>query len=163
MKYLLLVPAILVGGAVAAAQRPSTAPAPAAPQPAIHSPSEVKWGPAPPVFPPSAKIAVLEGNPFGKGVYTVRLQMPDGYVVPPHFHPTDEMVTVISGTLLFAHGDNVNTKETQTLHTGGFVTAPANMHHYVIAHGPTIVQVHGEGPFAITYVHPTDDPRNKGH
>jgi quercetin dioxygenase-like cupin family protein len=127
----------------------------------VHSASDIKWGPVPPVLPPSAKIAVLEGNPFGSGVYTLRLQMPDGYTVPPHFHPADEMVTVISGKLLFADGDNIDRNATQTLAAGGFVTAPANMHHYVIAHGPTVVQVHGMGPFAISYVHPTDDPRNR--
>jgi quercetin dioxygenase-like cupin family protein len=157
MKYLMLVPALMMSAAVATAQKP--APPPAAPP--VHSPTEVKWGPVPPVLPPNAKIAVLEGNPFGSGVYTLRLEMPDGYTVPPHFHPTDEMVTVISGAVLFADGDNVNRNTAQTLHAGGFVTARANMHHYIIARGPTVVQVHGEGPFAITYVHPADDPRNK--
>jgi hypothetical protein len=42
---------------------------------------------------------------------------------------------------------------------GGFVTAAAQQHDDVIARGTTIVQVHGMGPFAITYVHPEDDPR----
>ena len=144
---------LLIAGA-AAAQGPSDAP--------VHSATDIKWGPVPPVLPPAAKIAVLEGNPFGSGVYTLRLEMPDGYVVPPHFHPTDEMVTVISGNLLFADGDNIDRSKTATLKQGGFVTAPANMHHYVIARGPTVVQVHGMGPFAITYVHSADDPRSKG-
>lgn len=143
---------LLIAGA-AAAQAPSAAP--------VHSAADIKWGPVPPVLPPAAKIAVLEGNPFAAGVYTLRLQMPDGYVVPPHFHPTDEMVTVISGHLLFADGDSVDRSKTATLAQGGFVTAPANMHHYVIARGPTVVQVHGMGPFAITYVHSADDPRNR--
>jgi quercetin dioxygenase-like cupin family protein len=147
---------LLIAGATAPA---ISAQAPAAPAP-VHSAADVKWGPVPPVLPPAAKIAVLEGNPFASGVYTLRLQMPDGYTVPPHFHPTDEMVTVISGTLLFADGDSVDRNATQALDTGGFATAPANMHHYVIARGPTVVQVHGMGPFAITYVHPQDDPRS---
>ncbi len=144
---------LIAGAAAASAQAPANAP--------VHSATEVKWGPAPPVLPPAAKIAVLEGNPFGSGVYTLRLRMPDGYIVPPHFHPTDEMVTVISGNLLFADGDDIDRSKTAKLTQGGFVTAAANMHHYVIARGPTVVQVHGVGPFAITYVHAADDPRNK--
>lgn len=148
-----LISAFLLIAGAASAQAPADAP--------VRSATDVKWGPVPPVLPAAARIAVLEGNPFGPGVYTLRLQMPDGYVVPPHFHPTDEMVTVISGNLLVAHGDNVDRSKTATLGQGGFVTASANMHHYVIARGPTVVQVHGMGPFAITYVHAADDPRNK--
>jgi quercetin dioxygenase-like cupin family protein len=153
MKQLLLVPALLLAANAASAQKPSA--------PLAYSSSDIKWGPVPPVLPAGAQIAVLQGNPFGEGVYTLRLKMPDGYIVPPHFHPTDEMVTVVSGTLLFAHGDSVDHHATTTLHSGGFVTAPKNMHHYVIARGPTVVQVHGMGPFAISYVHPEDDPRNR--
>ncbi len=152
MKQMLLIPAMLLTASIASAQKPAT--------PVAHSVSDIKWGPVPPVLPAGAQIAVLQGNPFAEGVYTLRLKMPDGYTVPPHFHPTDEMVTVISGTLLFAHGDSINTKATTALHSGGFVTAAKDTHHYVIARGPTVVQVHGMGPFAITYVHPKDDPQN---
>ena len=35
------------------------------------------------------------------------------------------------------------------------------MHHYAIARGRTVVQVHAMGPFALTYVHPQDDPSSK--
>lgn len=156
MKSLAFVSAFLLTAVAVSAQAP-TAPAP------VHSATDVKWGPVPPVLPPGAKISVLQGNPFASGVYTLRLQMPAGYTVPPHFHPTDEMVTVISGSVLFAHGDNIDRSATQTIATGGFVTASAHTHHYIIARGPTVVQVHGMGPFAITYVHAADDPRNKGH
>jgi quercetin dioxygenase-like cupin family protein len=127
----------------------------------VHSATDTRWGPVPPVLPAGAQIAVLQGNPSGPGVYTLRLKMPDGYIVPPHSHPTDEMVTVVSGTLLFAHGDSVDRDAATTLHAGGFITAPKGMHHYVIARGATIVQVHGMGPFAITYVHPQDDPQSR--
>ncbi len=128
---------------------------------AEHSAPAIKWGPVPPVLPSGAQIAVLQGNPFAKGVYTLRLKMPAGYVVPPHFHPTDEMVTVISGEVFFDHGDSVNKKTATLMHAGGFVTAASGEHHYIVARGPVVVQVHGEGPFAITYVHPQDDPQNK--
>jgi quercetin dioxygenase-like cupin family protein len=117
------------------------------------------WGPAPAVFPAGAKMAVLQGDPSKAEVYAVRLDMPSGYKVPPHFHPTDEHVTVISGTFLVGMGDSLDAAHTTALPAGAFITAGANMHHYAIARGRTVVQVHGMGPFALTYVHPQDQPR----
>lgn len=160
MKPLFLMPALLLSASTACAQ--TSAPDQPVQQPAAraeHSVPGIQWGPVPPVLPPGAQIAVLQGNPFGEGVYTLRLKMPEGYTVPPHFHPTDEMVTVISGNLLFGQGDGVDPKSATKLHGGEFVTAMKNMHHYVVARGATIIQVHGAGPFAITYVHPEDNPQ----
>lgn len=119
----------------------------------------VNWGPAPPFFPAGARFAVLQGDPSASGEYTVRLEMPSGYTIKPHFHPTDEHVTVISGTFVVGMGDSVDMGHSQTLAAGGFITAPAQAHHFAIARGRTVVQVHGEGPFAITYVRAGDDPR----
>ena len=55
-------------------------------------------------------------------------------------------------------GDVVDLNSVVTLGPGGFITAPAGGHHFAVARGQTVVQVHGEGPFAITYVNPADDP-----
>lgn len=120
----------------------------------------LKWGPAPPFFPAGARFAVLQGDPGQPGLYTVRLEMPAGYTIKPHTHPTDEHVTVISGTLLLAMGDVVTPASATALAAGGFITAAAGAHHWAQARGRTVVQVHGQGPFAITYVNPKDDPRN---
>ena len=164
MKPLLLAPALLFTMSSIACSQTSAPDRPAAAAAVSahrgHSVPDITWGPVPPILPPGAQIAVLSGNPFGDGVYTLRLKMPNGYTVPPHFHPTDEDVTVIEGNLLFAGGDQIDRSATTELHQGGFVVAAAQAHHYVIARGETIVQVHGMGPFAITYVNPQDDPRN---
>jgi hypothetical protein len=126
------------------------------------SPKEIKWGPAPPVVPKGAEAAVLDGDPFKDGsFYTLRLKMPDGYKIPPHWHPTDENVTVLSGTLGAGMGDKFDPDKGQLMKPGGFVSMPHVMHHFAWAKGPTVVQVHGVGPFAFTYVNPTDDPRNQ--
>jgi mannose-6-phosphate isomerase-like protein (cupin superfamily) len=109
-------------------------------------------------FPAGSEIAVLQGDPSQTGPYTVRLRFPGDYQLPPHFHPTDENVTVIDGTFLVGMGDAINLNSVVTLGPGGFITAPAGGHHFAVARGQTIVQVHGEGPFAITYVNPADDP-----
>lgn len=125
----------------------------AAPAPAVN------WAPAPPFLPPGARFAVLQGDPSQAGVYTIRLEFPSGYTIKPHFHPTDEHVTVLSGTFVVGMGDAVDLQHAQVLPAGGFITAPANGHHFAVARGKTVVQVHGVGPFAITYVNAADDPR----
>lgn len=121
----------------------------------------LNWGPAPAVFPTGARMAVLQGDPSKAAIYTVRLDMPSGYRIAPHWHPTDEYVTVIQGTFQVGMGDRIEPAKVMTLPTGGFVAALATQHHYAIAKGRTIVQVSGMGPFALTYVNPADDPSKK--
>ena len=120
----------------------------------------ITWGPAPGVLPPGAKLAVLEGDPGQSGLYTLRLDLPDGYRVAPHTHPTDENLTIINGTFLLGMGDSFEAAGAEVLPAGGFATVTANMHHYAITRGRTVVQIHGMGPFVLTYVNPKNDPRN---
>jgi len=121
----------------------------------------LNWGPAPPVFPAGAKMAVLQGDPGKPGLFTVRLDLPNGYKVAPHTHPTDEQLTIIKGTFLLGMGDKVDAARATKLRAGEFDVVGANMHHYAIAEGQTIVQVHAMGPFVLTYVNPADDPSRK--
>ena len=120
-----------------------------------------KWGPAPAIFPAGARMAVMQGDPSKRELFTVRLDVPKGYRIAPHFHPTDEHITVIKGTFLVGMGDTVDPKHTMTLNTGSFATAPAQQHHYAIARTRVIVQVHAMGPFQLTYVNAADDPTAK--
>ena len=121
----------------------------------------VKWGPAPAVFPAGAKMAVMQGDPSKAQLFTVRLDLPKGYKIAPHFHPTDEHITVISGNFEVGMGDKVDPKTAMTLTAGGFATAPAHTHHYAIAKTHSIVQVHAIGPFQLTYVNAADHPSRK--
>jgi quercetin dioxygenase-like cupin family protein len=123
--------------------------------------SQIKWEPAPPVLPKGAELAVLAGDPSKDGHYVVRLKMPTGYKIPAHNHPAAEMVTVISGKFHIGMGDKLDLKKGVRLTAGGYAEAPARMNHYAWATGPTVVQVHGQGPFTITYVNPADDPSNR--
>lgn len=129
--------------------------------PATHAGAAptVDWKPAPAVFPAGAQMIVLQGDPGGNALFTVRLRFPDGYKLPAHTHPTDEHVTVISGMFEVGMGKKLDETRTMKLTAGGFVTAPANEAHYAIARGVTVVQVHAMGPFALTYVDPADTPR----
>lgn len=106
-------------------------------------------------------MAVLQGDPSKPAFFTLRLEFPDGYRLAPHWHPTDESITVINGTFLIGMGDTLDAAKVSPLPTGGFVFAGANQHHYAIAQGRTVVQINGMGPFTLTYVNAKDDPRNK--
>jgi hypothetical protein len=131
----------------------------AAPTHKMMAPDAIEFAPAPPMLPAGVQLAVLTGDPGKEGPFTVRLKMPDGYRVPPHWHPTDELVTVIAGTLHLAMGSEFDETAGVALPAGGFALLPKTMRHYAWSTGETIVQVHGNGPFAITYVNPKDDPR----
>jgi quercetin dioxygenase-like cupin family protein len=120
------------------------------------------WGPAPQVFPAGAKMAVVSGDPSKEGLFQVQLSFPDGYKVPPHFHPTDETVEVKEGTFLVGMGDKLDPKKAKPIEQGDKRTMPAGMHHFGIARGATIVAVSAKGPFALTYVNPADDPTKRG-
>jgi quercetin dioxygenase-like cupin family protein len=133
----------------------------AADAPPIQSAKNVKWGAPPPFFPPGAKFAVIAGDPAATGLVTVRFEMPAGYTIPPHFHPTDEHVTVLKGALSLGMGDAIDKSHAMTLSAGGYAVAPAKMHHYAYTKSGATVQVHMQGPFAITYVNAADDPSKK--
>lgn len=129
----------------------------------VATPDKITWGDAPPMFEQGAKMAVIEGDPATpNALFTVRLKMPPGYKIMPHTHPTDEHVTVLSGTFHAGHGDSFAREQMTDLPTQSYVAIPAQHHHYAAAGTTeTIVQVHAVGPFALTYINPSDDPRNR--
>ena len=124
-------------------------------------PVDIKFGDAPPVFAKGMRFAVISGDPSKEGLYVVRIKLPAGYKIMPHWHPTDENVTVLSGIFAVGMGDKFDVKTMTKLPIGGFAQLPANMHHYAMATTATTIQVHGMGPFALTYVNPEDDPSAK--
>jgi hypothetical protein len=121
------------------------------------------WGPAPAVFPKGAQMAVVSGDPAKAAPFTVELSFPDGYKIPPHFHPTDEAVEVKKGTFLVGMGDKLDVSKTNAMKIGAKGTVPAKAHHYAVARGATVVSITAMGPFAMTYVNPADDPQTAAH
>jgi quercetin dioxygenase-like cupin family protein len=130
-----------------------------APAWAVHGGEGLQWGDAPPVLPKGAKLAVLQGDPSKPGPYVMRLSMPAGYRIAPHSHTQTENATVISGTFMFAMGDKYDAKAMKPMKAGAFGSIPGNANHYAMAKTPTVVQIHGEGPFDMTYANPADDPQ----
>ncbi len=158
VKHMILVLALTAVAAVVAGQ-PAGQPADAQ---NAFTPDQVKFGPAPPFLPPGAQLAVLEGDPMAStGDFTIRLKMPDGYKVAPHTHPNRENVTVLSGTLKVGMGDQFDASKMASFGAGSFAYLDPSMHHYAMASGETVIQIHGMSPVKFNYINPADDPSGK--
>lgn len=109
----------------------------------------LEWRAASPTMPAGAQVAVLEGNPQVRGLFTIRLKVPAGARIAPHWHPRDERVTVLSGTVLVGFGDRVDETATARFGAGDFYVNPARSHHYVLFPAASVVQITGEGPWEL--------------
>jgi quercetin dioxygenase-like cupin family protein len=126
------------------------------------APNAFPYGPAPAFVAPGAQLAVIEGDPGAtSGDFTVRLKMPDAYRIAPHWHPHRENVTVISGTFKVGMGDRFEENKMGTFPAGSFAYLDPDMHHYAMASGEVVVQIHGMSPLQFNYVNPDDDPSHK--
>jgi len=135
---------------------------PASPEKHAFTPDAIPYGPPPAFVAAGAQLAVIEGNPSASsGDYTVRLKMPDGYRIAPHWHPLRENVTVLSGTLKVGMGDRFEETTMGSFPAGSFAFLDPDMHHYVMASGEVVVQVHGASPLQFNYINPDDDPSRK--
>ena len=150
MRYKLFLVVLALPIASVAAQEPKAV---------VVTPAATQWGPAPAMLPAGAKLAVLDGDPTKPGPFTMRLSIPDGYRIAPHFHPADEHVTVISGQFQVGMGDTFDAAKLSTLPAGTFGMIPAGMRHFAQAKGATVLQLHGTGPWKLTYVNPADQPK----
>jgi quercetin dioxygenase-like cupin family protein len=113
--------------------------------------ASLQWAPLDlPGFVPGMKVAVLSGDPFKEGPYTIRLSFPAGYAFPAHWHPNVENLTVISGTFLLGMGDKTDASKLQKYTPGDFLYIPPQHPHFGSVEGDTVVQLHGPGPFGIT-------------
>lgn len=124
--------------------------------------SKLKWSDAPSVG-PGAKITVLEGDLKAAAPFTFRLKLPPNSKIGVHTHPTFERVTILSGTFYFAAGDKYDAAKAKGYKPGDAFLVPPGMPMYAYTkNGETFVQIHGTGPWGITYNNPADDPaKNK--
>jgi hypothetical protein len=162
MKRNLFLTLAIVGMLCLAGQLVTIAAHPGSDDKNAFTPETIPWGPPPPFVAPGAQLAVIEGNPSASsGDYTIRLKMPNGYRIAPHWHPQRENVTVISGTFKVGMGDVFDKEKLGTFPAGSFAFLDPDMHHYAMAVGEVIVQVHGKAPLQFNYVNPADDPSKK--
>lgn len=123
--------------------------------------SNLVWKDGPASLPPGAKIAAIEGDMSKAELFTIRLSLPANYKVSPHWHPAIEHVTVIKGAFYMGTGEHFNEAAGVKLSEGGFALMPIKQAHYAFTKKRTVVQLHGMGPWGITYINPADDPRKK--
>jgi quercetin dioxygenase-like cupin family protein len=101
---------------------------------------------------------VLSGSPQKAGSpFVIRMKIADGGKILPHWHPVDENITVISGTLFMGRGEKFDQSKGEEMRTGGYMLIPREEKHYMWARGETVVQIHGIGPFRTYWVGPSEE------
>jgi uncharacterized protein DUF4437 len=154
---------VLVAAMLALSASPVSATEPHHPTPArwqLFTPDQIQWRDGPPSLLPGAQVAILEGDPTKPGLFTMRLKLPDGYRVMPHWHPMTERLTIIQGVVNLGTGDRFDERATQPLAAGTYSAMPPRMHHFAWMKGETILQLSSIGPWQVVYVDPADDPRH---
>jgi quercetin dioxygenase-like cupin family protein len=123
------------------------------------SASEIKWGENP-ALPKGTKYVLLMGDPK-QGAYVSRVQVPANLKIMPHRHSAEHLVTVLSGTLLYAEGDKFDAAKLKSYPAGSFIVETANLPHFMSAKGTVVFQVSVPGKSSFDYVDAKDDPRKK--
>jgi len=129
---------------------------------AIVKPSTgIQWSAGPASLPPGAEAVVLEGDPTKEGMFTMRVKVPAGYIIPPHTHPKIERVTVLTGEIGLGMGPDFDEAKLEKMPEGSFFVLEPGMQHFVQATTESVVQLNAVGPWGIKYVRSSDDPRNQ--
>jgi quercetin dioxygenase-like cupin family protein len=120
----------------------------------LVAPDQLTWSP----FFPGIERAVVLGDPGRTGQFVVRLRATDDAKIPPHWHPTDELVTVLEGEAALGMGKKWDDAQLKSAPVHGAALMPAKMPHYAQFKKGALVQVNGNGPFVINFVNKEDDP-----
>ena len=124
-------------------------------------PEQIDWKPFP-AFPPTARLAVVVGEPTEPGPYVIRVKVPSGVKLMPHRHPEDRIYTVISGVFYIGLGDRFDAEKLQAYPPGSVIVLPGDTHHFHRAKsGEYVSQVTAIGPLGLEFIDPKDDLRNK--
>ena len=101
---------------------------------------------------PGTLIAILEGNPKSDSLYTIRLKIPANFIVRPHWHTSDERVTVLSGSVYVGFGDKIDRNKSKKFTVDGYYVNPPDIHHFVWTDEPAEIQITGIGPWVVKYI-----------
>jgi quercetin dioxygenase-like cupin family protein len=113
------------------------------------APGSIKWNPAGSAM----SVSVLAGSPETEGSpFVLRIRLAAGAEVPPHWHPIDEHVTVVSGTFHMGTGETADKSAAKAMAAGTYGMMPKNVRHFAWATEETVVQIHGIGPFKTFFV-----------
>jgi hypothetical protein len=109
----------------------------------------IVWSPGSPKLPKGTMVAVLEGDPTKAGMFTMRLKVPAGSKIAPHWHPRPERVTILSGQVEVGFGDRWDDKALRPFTAGSFYVNPPNSHHFVHFAKTSVIQITGDGPWEL--------------
>ena len=124
-------------------------------------PEDIAWKPFP-AFPPSARLAVLVGEPAQAGPYMIRVKLPSGVKLMPHKHPEDRIYTVISGIFYVGLGETFDSDNLLAYPPGSVIVLPGDTWHFHWAKsGEYVTQVTAVGPLGLEYRDLQDDPRRQ--
>jgi len=116
----------------------------------------LRWSAAPASMPKGTQIAVLEGDPKSEGLFTLRISVPAGARLSPHWHPRDERVTILSGRVGVGFGNRFDEGRIRYFEAGSYYINPTPAMHFVDFPVASVVQITGHGPWE---VHPAPSPR----
>ena len=73
-------------------------------------------------------------------------------IVPPHFHPEDEHVTIVQGKWELAHGETFDRSKLCPLTVGAYSFMPKQMPHFAYSEDGAYLEVFGVKPFQQTFL-----------
>jgi hypothetical protein len=156
VRIRLLALMILLMPVLTFAQSPTPTPGKPPRSHAIVTPDQLVWKP----LIPGVEMAVVSGDPDKKGgLYVIRIRSEGEVKVPPHWHVTDEHVTVLAGSFLMAHGEKYDASKLIELKAGAHSMVPATMRHFGLHRAGNVIEVFGEAPFVVKFVNREDDPK----
>ena len=124
-------------------------------------PEDIDWKPFP-AFPPSARLAVVVGEPSEPGPYVIRVKLPAGVKLMPHHHPEGRVYTDISGLFHVGLGSQFDEGRLQAYPPGAVIVLSGGTPNFHCAKsGTCVTQVIAIGPLGLEYIDPIDDPRNQ--
>jgi hypothetical protein len=123
-------------------------------------PEDIEWKPFP-AFPPSARLAIVVGEPTTPGPYVIRVKVPSGVKLMPHRHPEDRVYRVMSGAFYIGLGDEFDADKLHAYPPGTVIVLPGNTPHFRWARsGDYVTQVTAIVPLGLGYLDSSHDPRN---
>lgn len=124
---------------------------------AVVAPEQLVWKP----LIPGAEVAVVFGDLDKKGgLYVIRIRSKGEVKVPPHWHATDEHITVLEGSFWIGSGKQFDASKLQEMKVGAHAVMPAGVRHFSLTNSDNVIELFGEAPFVVNFVNPVDDPRN---
>ncbi len=109
------------------------------------TPDELKFSESPRAA--GVLTAPLFGVPSKAEYYVFRAKYPPNTVNAPHYHPGDEELTVLKGTLYIGHGTVMDRDKAIAYPPGSYIREPAGVVHYLFTKDEVVeVEIRGMGP-----------------